>query len=71
MPLSMARTNNEVTVVDFNGNLAVRKRLNELGLVKGTKIKIIQGSKNGSMLIKVLNSKLVINLSTAHGVIVS
>ncbi|WP_028828457.1 FeoA family protein [Proteocatella sphenisci] len=71
MPLSMARTNNEVTVVDFRGNLAVRKRLNELGLIKGTRIKIIQGSKNGSMLIKVLNSKLVINLSTAHGVIVS
>ena len=53
------------------GNSSVTRRLNELGLVKGTRIKVIQGSRNGSMLIKVLNSKLVINLSTAHGVIVA
>lgn len=71
MPLSMARSNNEVVVVDFNGTSDVRKRLNELGMVKGSRIKIIQGSKNGSMLIKILNSKLVINLSTAHNVIVA
>ena len=71
MPLSMAATNNEVTVMDFRGNSSVTRRLNELGLVKGTRIKVIQGSRNGSMLIKVLNSKLVITLSTAHGVIVA
>ncbi|MGB5823935.1 MAG: FeoA domain-containing protein [Proteocatella sp.] len=71
MPLSMAGSNKDVVVVDFNGTSDVRKRLNELGMVKGSKIKIIQGSKNGSMLIKVLNSKLVINISTAHNVIVA
>ncbi len=71
MPLSMAGSNKEVVVVDFNGNSDVKKRLNELGLVRGTRIKIIQGSNNGSMLIKVLNSKLVINVSTAHNVIVA
>lgn len=71
MPLSMARSNNEVVVVAFNGNSDIKKRLNELGMIKGSKIKIIQGSKNGSMLIKLLDSKLVINVSTAHNVIVA
>lgn len=71
MPLSMMRNNEESVIQDLTGTPELRKRLNELGLVKGNKVKVIQGSKKGSIIVKVLDSKLVLNLSVAQNIIVA
>ena len=71
MPLSMMRNNEESVVQELRGTPELRKRLSELGLVKGSKVKVIQGSKKGSIIVKVLDSKLVLNLSVAHNIIVA
>ncbi len=71
MPLSMMRNNEESVIAELRGTPELKKRLNELGFVKGSKVKVIQGSKKGSIIVKILDSKLVINLSVAQNIIVA
>ncbi|MGL5255778.1 MAG: FeoA family protein [Proteocatella sp.] len=71
MPLSMMRTNEESVITELRGTPELKKRLNELGLVKGNRVRVIQGSKKGSIIIKVLDSKLVLNVSVAHNIMVA
>ena len=71
MPLSMLGVNQESVITDVRGTPELKKRLNELGLVKGTSVRVIQGSKKGSIIIKVLDSKLVFNVSVAHNITVA
>jgi len=71
MPLSMMRNNEESVIAELRGTSELKKRLNDLGFVKGSKVKVIQGSKKGSIIVKVLDSKLVINLSVAQNIIVA
>lgn len=70
MPLSMAKKNSALKVIGLNGSPDLKQRLQELGFVKGATITVIQDTKNGSMLIKLLESKLVLSMSTAHNVLV-
>ena len=71
MPLSMMRNNEESVIAELRGTSELKKRLNDLGFVKGSKVKVIQGSKKGSIIVKILDSKLVINLSVAQNIIVA
>lgn len=65
MPLSMGRVNDELVINDINASEQIKNRLLSLGFTKGTTVKIMQDSKDGTILLKVRDSKIALNKSLA------
>ncbi len=66
MPLSMVHSNQEVTISDVVANFELKQKLMNMGFTKGCKLYVLQGMSKGSIVVKVRDSKVVLNASTAH-----
>lgn len=66
MPLSMVNSNQEVTISDVVANFELKQKLMNMGFTKGCKLYVLQGMTKGSIVVKVRDSKVVLNASTAH-----
>lgn len=66
MPLNMATRNQEVVINDILAQGELRQKLLDMGFTKGAKISVIQGGSAGSIMVKIRDSKIVLNASTAQ-----
>jgi ferrous iron transport protein A len=72
MPLSMARPGEIVELVEIRGGHRMRKRLADLGLNIGTKVRVIQGNHGEQKILAVKeDSRLAIGKGMSHKIIVT
>jgi len=70
MVLSSIKPGNEVTILDINGGRGIRSRLYSMGLVPGTKLKVLNGNTAGPIMIVVRDSRLALGQGMAQKIIV-
>lgn len=66
MPLSMARSNDRLCIGDIKANKELKQKLMDMGFTKGSMVHVLQGNSSGTIMVKVRDSKVVLNLTTAH-----
>lgn len=70
MPLSMANIGQEVVLKSINWGPKMKKRLESLGLTPGVKVSIISNDTNGSFILNVRGSRLVLGGSVTQQILV-
>ncbi|SHH15010.1 FeoA family protein [Tepidibacter thalassicus] len=71
MPLAMVNTGEEVVLKAINWGPKMKKRLQDMGLTPGVKINVISNDTNGSFIINVRGSRLVLGGVVAQQIIVN
>lgn len=69
MPLAIAPIGREVTVVKYTLDDSLRKHLEDLGMIQGSKITVIK-EKDGDVIIQVKGSRIAINKGLASKILV-
>lgn len=71
-PLNIATPGDTVELVEIRGGRRMRKRLADLGLCVGMRVRIIQGNSSGPMLLAFKeDARLAVGSGIAHKIIVS
>ena len=70
MPLSMSGEGTEVTIHCVNCGFGLKRRLCDLGLYDGTRVKVVKNDVAGPIIIKVKDSKLVLGRGQAQKIMV-
>jgi len=71
MPLSMVTPGQEVELVAVQGGWGIRRRLAEMGLNPGVRIRVIQSDLRGSpLIIAVRDTRLALGHGMAHKIMV-
>jgi len=71
MPLSMVPPGQEVELVAVQGGWGIRRRLAEMGLNPGVRIKVIQSDfRGGPLIIAVRDTRLALGHGMAHKIMV-
>jgi ferrous iron transport protein A len=60
----------EYTVINIEVEENISRRLQALGLTRGTKVKILNNKKSGSVIFKVRGTRLAIGKKIAEGILV-
>lgn len=72
MPLSMARPGETVELVEIRGGHRMRKRLADLGLNVGMKVRVVQGNHGEQKILAVKeDTRLAIGKGMSHKIIVT
>jgi ferrous iron transport protein A len=66
MPLAMCNEGKKVVIYCVDCDRGIKKRLCDLGLYDGTKIRVVKNDISGPMIIKVKDSKLIIGRGQAN-----
>ncbi len=69
-PLAMAKEGAKVTIKEIRSGRGLKKRLGELGLYEGTKVVIKKNDIFGPVMLKVLDSTLVLGRGEALKIMV-
>ncbi|RKZ27485.1 hypothetical protein DRQ20_00330 [bacterium] len=69
-PLSMVPSGTEVVIVEIRGGWRSAKRLQDMGLLPGVRLRVINNMGRAPILIELNNSKLAIGRGLAQKVIV-
>ena len=64
------RLNGETTIKEINLEPIVKRRLQMLGLTKGTNVEVLNNKKSGSLIFKVRGTRFAIGKQIAEGIIV-
>ena len=70
MPLTMVNAGMEIYVQQINGNDETRKFLENLGLVKGTKIVVVT-EISGNLIINVRDTRVAVSRAMASRIVVT
>lgn len=70
MPLSMTSVGQEVVLKAINWGPKMKKRLESLGLTPGIKLSVISNDSNGSFILNVRGSRLVLGGSVTQQILV-
>ncbi len=70
MPLSMVRPGTTAVVAAVRGGRGLVRRLSEMGLVPGAEVTVVSSHMRGPMVLKVLESKLMLGRGMAHKILV-
>lgn len=70
MPLSMAKVGQDVILKAINWGPKMKKRLQDMGLTPGVKISIISNDTNGSFIVNVRDSRLVLGAVVAQQILI-
>lgn len=70
LPLSMAREGSTVKVVDVVGCRNAVRRLHELGIMPGTRLRVVKTMSPGPVIVEVANSRFAIGYGMALKVMV-
>lgn len=70
MNLLQGVINKEYIVKNIDVEENVQRRLQALGLISGTKIKVLNNKKNGSVIFKVRGTRLAVGKKIAEGIFV-
>lgn len=68
--LSEGKTNEEYIIEKIENDDIIKKRLQVLGILKGTKVKILNKRVNGSIIIKVRGTRLGIDKQISNSIFV-
>lgn len=60
MPLNWCKAGSTVEIVSIRGGRKMQNRINDLGILPGTQVKVIQNHSSGPILLEYRGSKLVI-----------
>lgn len=71
LPLSMAKSGERVMVSRIGGTDDVRQHLQDLGFVVGSEVEIVSAPGNGSVIVKLRDSRLAITAKMAEKVMVT
>lgn len=71
MPLSMINIGEKVTIKYLALEHNLKKRLEAMGLLPGTELIIISNNLNGSFIVKVKGSKLILGKSVTNKIYVN
>ena len=71
MPLAMAYSGEEVTIVDIRGGRGLARRLADMGLIPGTTLRVINSQMPGPILIDLRGSRLVLGFGVAQKIMVT
>lgn len=69
MPLAMAIEGETRTITDFKGREDVRRHLQNLGFIKGEKVRVV-GENGSGMILMVKGVKVALNRGLAHKIMV-
>ncbi|MGF7059311.1 FeoA family protein [Brassicibacter mesophilus] len=70
MPLSMVNAGQNVILKSINWGTKLKKKLQDMGLTEGVMITVISDNLNGSSIINVRGSRLVLDSSVTNQIIV-
>jgi ferrous iron transport protein A len=71
MPLCRAGNGEEVTCVELSGGQGVRRHMADLGIIPGTRMRVISGGHEpGPVIISVRGAKLMLGKGMAHSILV-
>ena len=68
MTLASARLGGTYTVIDLGLDMVTRRRLEALGLTRGTKIKLLNRNRSGSVIIMVRGSRYALGKNIAESI---
>ncbi|MCD6358475.1 MAG: ferrous iron transport protein A [Dehalococcoidia bacterium] len=71
MPLTMASYGKPVTVVNIRAGFGLQKRLSDMGLLPGTKIRIVNSQRAGPVLIDLKGTRLALGRGAAQKIMVT
>jgi ferrous iron transport protein A len=69
MPLTLQQSGVEITIKKVGGQDETRKRLEKMGFVTGTTVTVVS-EMNGSLIVKVKDSRVAISREMANKIIV-
>lgn len=69
MPLAMVMEGETRTITDFKGQEAMKRHLQDLGFIKGEKVRVV-GENAGGMILVVKDVKIALNRGLAHRIMV-
>ena len=70
VPLSMVPTGSIVTIKRINAGRGLMSRLSAMGLLPGARVSVVRSATAGPVVVKVLDSKVVLGRGMAHKVFV-
>ncbi len=62
-PLSLARSGEEVVVVEVVGGHGIQRRLLELGIRRGAKLRVVRGIHAGPVIVEVEDAPSLVHLN--------
>jgi ferrous iron transport protein A len=68
MPLSMASPGEVVSVIEVRAGRGLSRRLADMGLVPGTKVRVLNSQRPGPVLLDVKGTRLALGHGMAHKV---
>ncbi|MBA7596292.1 hypothetical protein ES703_03262 [subsurface metagenome] len=71
MPLAMARPGEVVSVVDIRAGRGLTRRLADMGLLPGTKIRVVNSMRPGPIIIDLRGSRLALGYGIAQKIMVT
>ena len=69
MPLVLANTNEELTILKVGGKQEVKQHLEDLGFVVGSKVMIVS-SNDGNMIVNIKDSRIALDRNLAMKIMV-
>lgn len=66
MPLTFARTGDEVLIARVGGSEEIRKHLEDLGFVTGDVVRVVSNSGDGNIIVNLKGSRLAITSEMAR-----
>jgi len=70
MPLAMAISGREVTLVDVDAGRGLRQRLADMGLVPGTVMRVVSNGGNGPFVVAVKETRIMLGRGMARKILV-
>ena len=71
LPLNMVVPGKEVILVSTAGGRGLRARLTDMGLIEGTRLKVVHSYRPGPCIILVGNTRLVLGYGMVQKILVS
>lgn len=71
MPLTFARTGDEVLIARVGGSEKIRKHLEDLGFVTGDVVRVVSNSGDGNIIVNLKGSRLAITSEMARRIQIS
>jgi len=68
--LSQAKTGAELIFISVGGGMGIVRRLTDMGLVPGEKIKVLHGSGQGQVTVSIKGSKIALGYGIAQKIAV-
>lgn len=70
MPLSMVPAGKQVQIVSIDAGWGLQRRLADMGLTPGLKVRVVSSQRPGSVVLDVRGSRLALGRGISHKIIV-